>query len=87
MRTFWLAGLGLIGLAGVAAAQAPPASSQAPLPRGVMGVPAAPTTFLGGNNIFNQDGSALMNDPTSATNGTGGQVPGRPAAPANSRGP
>lgn len=80
MRTFLLASMGLVGLAGAAAAATPSASTQASLPTGVMGVPAAPTTFLGGNNILNQDGSALANGEINKTHAVEVQVPTSPHA-------
>ena len=58
MRILWLAGAGALALAGQALAQGPPVTIQPQPPVGVMGVPGAPTTFLGGNNVLNQDGSA-----------------------------
>jgi predicted porin len=69
MRTFLLASAAAVGLAGTAAAQAP-APAAAPLPVGVNGVPAAPTTYLGGNNVLNQDGGALPQSPSTPTPGS-----------------
>lgn len=58
----------IVGMAGSAWAQAP--APAAPLPFGVLGMPAAPTPYLGGNNPNNWDGNALKPGPTTPTPGT-----------------
>lgn len=58
----------IVGMAGSAWAQAP--APAAPLPVGVLGQPAAPTAYLGGNNPNNWDGNARVPGPTTPTPGT-----------------
>jgi predicted porin len=65
MRKLLLTGTALMGSIGLAAAQAP-----APMPMGVLGVAGAPTTYLGGNNLNNADGSVPPPGPTVPTPGT-----------------
>ena len=55
-----------VGLTGVASAQAP----AAPMPMGVMSMPAQPPPYMGGNNSNNSDGSALTNAATAPTPGS-----------------
>ena len=70
MRKLLLASAATVGLVGTAAAQTTVVQTQAPTPVGVMGVPAAPSAYLGGNNSLNSDGSALQAGPNTPTPGT-----------------
>ncbi len=63
MRPLLLVGLAVLAPLRVAQGQSPPANLP-PSPSG--GYPSQPSVFLGGNNILNQDGSAL-NDPLPAS--------------------
>ena len=75
MQIFLLAGAAIAGLAGAASAQEPTAAS---LPVGLLGVPTAPSTFLGGNNIFNQDGGPMPQGSSTPKHGTSGVHPNKP---------
>ena len=65
MRKLLLASAATVGLVGTAAAQSP-----APLPTEMLGIPSAPTTYLGGNNSLNQDGGPMAQGPMTPTPGT-----------------
>jgi hypothetical protein len=78
MRPLLLAGLAVLATVRVAQGQSPP-SNLPPSPSG--GYPSRPSVFLGGNNILNQDGSAL-NDPLPAP--PSGQVSDHHAAASES---
>ena len=70
MRELLLAGTATIGLIGAAAAQTTAVQTQPPPPIGIMGVPVAPSTYLGGNNSLNSDGGPLPSSPAAPTPGT-----------------
>ena len=53
MRKLLLASAATVGLVGTAMAQTPPAPTE------MLGIPSQPSTYLGGNNSLNSDGSAL----------------------------
>ena len=64
MRKLLLASAATVGLVGTAVAQTPP------VPTEMLGVPSQPSTYLGGNNSLNSDGSALPSSPSAPTPGT-----------------
>ena len=69
MRKWLLLSATSVGLMGTAAAQAP-APATPPLPRGLLGVPTQPSTYLGGHNMMNQDGAELPPSPVTPPPGT-----------------
>jgi hypothetical protein len=69
MRKWLLVSGTSVGLMGTAAAQAP-APATPPLPRGLLGVPTQPSTYLGGHNMMNQDGAELPPSPVTPPPGT-----------------
>ena len=64
MRKLLLASAATVGLVGTAVAQTPPAPTE------MLGIPSQPSTYLGGNNSLNSDGSALPAAPNTPTPGT-----------------
>jgi len=64
MRKLLLASAATVGLVGTAVAQTPPAPTE------MLGIPSQPSTYLGGNNALNSDGSALPAGPSTPTPGT-----------------
>ena len=71
MRKLLLASAATVGMVGAAAAQTTVVQTQAPpAPIGVMGIPSQPSSYLGGNNSLNSDGSALPVSPNTPTPGT-----------------
>ena len=64
MRKLLLASAATVGLVGTAMAQTPPAPTE------MLGIPSQPSTYLGGNNSLNSDGSALPASPNTPTPGT-----------------
>ena len=69
MRKWLLVSATSVGLMGTAAAQAP-APATPPLPRGLLGVPVQPSTYLGGHNMMNQDGAELPPSPVTPPPGS-----------------
>ena len=75
MRKLLLAGVAVIGSVGLANAQTTTTTTTttaapAPLPMSNLGYPQQPSSYLGGNNANNQDGSALVAGPQSPTPGS-----------------
>jgi predicted porin len=72
MRKLLLAGVAVVGSMGLANAQTTTTNTTttAPLPMGVMGMPAAPSTYLGGNNAINQDGGPMSAGASNPTPGS-----------------
>ena len=69
MRKWLLASAINVGWVAAAAAQTTPNDTSL-LPRGMLGIPVQPSTYLGGHNMMNQDGAELPPSPIKPPPGT-----------------
>jgi hypothetical protein len=69
MRRWLLASAIKVGWVAAAAAQTTPNDNPL-LPRGMLGIPVQPSTYLGGHNMMNQDGAELPPSPIKPPPGT-----------------
>ena len=69
MRKWLLASAIKVGWMAAAAAQTTPNDTPL-LPRGMLGIPVQPSTYLGGHNMMNQDGAELPPSPIKPPPGT-----------------
>jgi len=80
-----------LGVAAAASSTVPAmqfsAYGQTPLPFGVMGMPAQPQPFLGGNNIYNSEGSTPSIPQAPVPGGVVIHLNGRAVVEATGQGP